>query len=171
MARQLAAAAGSSATFVVGTISPDEPDGDFDRICGRFALHHTDLAVTGPVLAGKLRASGIAAFLETMATNPLLRAARLASGHFRIPRYGTPDEHPLTSSDVRFLRATFGEARCSAPVLVFFRMLDRQLLGFRHRRISGVLGAIDDGLGRIGLTTLSYQQVIVLRRAANAAGS
>jgi len=162
-ARELVAALGLSVTFVASPISPTAPEGSFDRICGSFALHHTDLAVTGPLLASKLVPGGTAAFIETMATNPLLRFARRFVGRFGVPRYGSLDEHPLTSRDLEFLGRTFGEVSSFAPELVFMRIFDRQLLGFRHRRVSRAIAALDDSLGRLGLDALSYQQVVVLR--------
>jgi len=163
-ARQLATATGLAATFVVGTVTATEPAGSFDRVCGRFALHHTDVPETARALAGKLEPGGTGAFVETMSLNPLLRAARRLVGRFGIPRYGTPDEHPLGRSDLDVLRTAFGELRLEVPQTVFLRLLDRQLLGYRRRRVSAVLAGIDDALGRAGLGALSYHQLVIVRR-------
>lgn len=163
-ARELAAAVGSSATFVTGLVSADTPPGTFDRVCGRFALHHTDLSVTAPILAGKLAPGGRAAFLETMATNPLLAFARSLTGRFGIPRFGTVDEHPLTRADLALLDREIGRLTVTAPQLVFLRLVDRQLLQFRYPIVSRPLRAIDDTLGRLGLDWLSYQQLLVFDR-------
>jgi SAM-dependent methyltransferase len=163
-ARELSDALGFASEFVVGAVSADVPAGAFDRVCGRFALHHTDVRETAPALAAKLLPGGIAAFLETMATNPLLRFARRFTGRFGIPRYGSLDEHPLTRRDLDLLRRTFGELQAFAAEILFFRMIDRQLLKFRFRRLTTPLAALDRAIGACGLDSLSYQQVLVLRR-------
>ena len=146
------------ARFVTGTAV----EGTYDRVCGRFALHHTDVAQTAPALAGALAPGGWGAFLETM--GPLSRVRRRLTGRLGVPRYGTADEHPLVRSDLRTLRNAFGTLELHAPRVVFLRLLDRQLLRHRSALASKLLGAGDDLLGRTGLGWLSYQQVVVVGR-------
>jgi protein-L-isoaspartate O-methyltransferase len=168
-AEELARALGSNARFVVGDLGRAEPQLPiFDRILGRFALHHVDCATVAPVLAHHLVPGGVAAFLETMDANPVLRLARrYLVGRLGIPRYGTRDEHPLTHEDLEVLRNAFGGLRLDVAQLQFFRIFDRQVLQFRSPAASKLLGAIDDFLLRtVGWRSGSYHQVVVLERSA-----
>lgn len=141
-------------------------DAPFDRIAGRYALHHLDCAAAAPVLARSLAPDGKAAFVETMASNPLLRfARRYLAGRGGIPRYGTADEHPLTSEDLAVLRDAFGSVELRVAQLTFLRIFDRNVLRYRHRRAGRVLAAIDDFLlDRLGLESLSFHQVVIASR-------
>ncbi len=170
-AAELCAAVGANATFVAGEIdAPEVASVTFDRIVGRFALHHVDCEVVAPALAARLRPGGKAAFLETMDRNPLLRFARKRLvGHFGIPRYGTLDEHPLTRRDLDVLARAFGDLRLDVASMAFFHLLDRQVLRYRSRRASNLLGGLDEFLlERLHLRSWSYHQVLVLSRAAGA---
>jgi SAM-dependent methyltransferase len=170
-AAELSTAVGANATFVTGELdSPELASTTFDRVVGRFALHHVDCAVVGPALAACLRPGGKAAFLETMDTNPVLRfARRRLVGRFRIPRYGTLDEHPLTTRDVDVLARAFGDVRIDVASMAFFHLFDRQVLHYRSRRVSNLLAALDEFLlTRLHLHSWSYHQVLVLSRAAGA---
>jgi protein-L-isoaspartate O-methyltransferase len=166
-ARELCRETGAEVTFVTGPLESQQCLGTFDRIVGRFALHHVDCAAVGPPLAEHLGAGGVGAFLETMDSNPLLRLARRhLVGRFGIPRMGTLDEHPLTRADLMLLERTFGQLRLQVPLLTFFRILDRQVLGFRSRRASQMLGALDDFLlTRFHRYSWSYHQLLVLSEA------
>jgi SAM-dependent methyltransferase len=168
-AAELARAAGVDVTFVTGELGSVrlEPP-QFDGIVGRFALHHVDCAAVAPALARHLRAGGVAAFLETMDSNPVLRLARrYLVGRLGIPRYGTRDEHPLTHEDLEVLRNAFGDLRFDVAQLQFLRIFDRQVLQFRSPAASKLLGAVDDFLLRaVGWRSGSYHQVVVLERTA-----
>ncbi len=171
-AAELATALGANATFVTGELdSPELASTAFDRVVGRFALHHVDCAAVAPALAALLRPGGKAAFLETMDTNPLLRFARnRLVGRFGIPRYGTVDEHPLTRSDLDLLARSFGDLRIEVASMAFFHLFDRQVLQYRSKRVSGLLAVLDEFLlERLGLRSWSYHQVLVLSRGADAA--
>jgi ubiquinone/menaquinone biosynthesis C-methylase UbiE len=164
-AAELCREVGANATFVTGALdSPELASATFDRIVGRFALHHVDCASVAPALAARLRPGGTAAFLETMDTNPVLRLARKhLVGRFRIPRYGTLDEHPLTRRDLDVLARAFGSVRTEVASMAFFHLLDRQVLRYRSRRVSTLLSALDDFLlERLRLGSWSYHQVLVL---------
>jgi 2-polyprenyl-3-methyl-5-hydroxy-6-metoxy-1,4-benzoquinol methylase len=159
-------AVGADVTFLAGPLEAQHDLGTFDRIVGRFALHHIDVVAVAPVLAAHLRPGGVAAFVETMDSNPLLRLARRhLVGRFGIPRFGTLDEHPLTRTDIEVLKGSFGELEIRVPQLTFFRIFDRQVLRFRSTRASRVLGALDDLLlTRLHLDSWSYHQLLVLTR-------
>lgn len=159
-------AAGIDVTFVTGPLESQQDLGTFDRIVGRFALHHVDVAAIAPMLAAHLRAGGVGAFLETMDSNPLLRVARRhLIGRFGIPRFGTLDEHPLTRVDLAVLERAFGELEIRVPRMTFLRIFDRQILRHRSRLASRAIGALDDlMLGRFHLDSWSYHQLLVLRR-------
>jgi 2-polyprenyl-3-methyl-5-hydroxy-6-metoxy-1,4-benzoquinol methylase len=158
---------GRKATFVTGAAESMELPTPFDGIVGRYALHHIDCAAVAPVLAGLVTAGGRAAFLETMATNPLLNLARnRIIGRFGVVRLGTLDEHPLTTRDFAVLRDAFGDLRVELGQMRFLRIFDRQVLRYRHRRASAALGAVDDALYRLApsLKGLSFHQVLVLTK-------
>jgi SAM-dependent methyltransferase len=166
-ARELAEHTGSRAEFRAAGTGELRP-GSFDTVAGRFALHHVDVRAVAPQLASALRPGGRAAFLETMATNPVLPFLRRhVAGRFGIPRYGTTDEHPLTAADLEAIAQAFGapvELRLSE--LVFFRLFDRQVLGYRSRRASRVLDDVDDALHRLGRDRWSYHQVVTVAKPA-----
>lgn len=155
-------------TFVAQTVEEAADLGIFDAIVGRYALHHTDVAATGAALAQHLRPGGRAAFLETFATNPLLRLSRRhLVGRAGIVRLGTLDERPLEPEDMEALRTAFGAGRTLVAQMRFLRIFDRQVLRYRVRWASAVCRFIDDAIQRIpGSTRLSYQQVVVLERTA-----
>ena len=165
-AAELCRAAGVDVRFIAGAFETQTDLGAFDRIVGRFALHHVDVATVAPTLASRLRPGGVAAFIETMDSNPVLRLARRhLVGRFGIPRFGTRDEHPLTRDDLAVLERAFGELELRVPRLTFFRILDRQVFRHRSQRASRTLGALDDFLlERIGLDSWSYHQLVVVRR-------
>lgn len=172
-AAELSSALGANATFVTGDLDSRELAATtFDRVVGRFALHHVDCAAVAPALAARLPGGGKAAFLETMDTNPVLRfARRRLVGRFGIPRYGTLDEHPLTRRDLDVLARAFGDLRIEVASMAFFHLFDRQVLQYRSERASAVLGTVDEFLlERLGLRSWSYHQVLVLSRTADAAG-
>lgn len=166
-ARELCEAVGTRATFVTGELGEvDLGRQTFDRIAGRFALHHVDCARMAPVLAGYLRPGGAAAFLETMDSNPLLRVARWGLvGRLGIPRYGSEDESPLTERDLEHIRAAFGSLSIEVAQMRFLRILDRNVLGYRRPALSRLLAAADDLLLKCTRwRSGSYHQVLVCVR-------
>lgn len=164
--RELCGAIGADARFVAGSLDTvDLGTQLFDGIVGRYALHHVDCRVVAPQLAARLRPGGVAAFLETMDSNPVLRLARRhLVGRLGIPRLGTLDEQPLTAGDLAVLRHAFGDLRLDVAELAFLRIFDRQVLRYGSARVSNVLGVLDDLLLRLGWTSGSYQQVVVMTR-------
>jgi SAM-dependent methyltransferase len=174
-ASELFDALGLKATFIaedVASISSDHA-GSFDRIAGRFALHHVDSQLIGPMLVRCMDADGKAAFVETMVTNPVLRLARdRLVGRFGIPRLGTLDEQPLGGEEIAFLSSIFGTAEVRVAQLNFLRILDRQVLHYRRPWASRILGGVDDLLGRWPrLAFLSYHQVLTFASKPSPSGS
>lgn len=166
-AREFCEAVGARVTFVTGELGEvDLGRGSFDRIAGRFALHHVDCARVTPILADHLRAGGVAAFLETMDSNPILRLARRRlAGRLGIPRYGSADEHPLSRRDLEHIRAAFGSLSLDVAQMRFLRIFDRNVLGYRRPAVSRVVGALDDLLlNRARWRSGSYHQVLVCGR-------
>jgi protein-L-isoaspartate O-methyltransferase len=164
-AKELMQALGLQATFLAGSsVLRELPRAAFDRIAGRFVLHHVDCSAIAPVLATLLAANGCAAFVETCASNPLLRLARTyLVGRFGIPRYGTLDERPLQADDFETLRTVFGALRREVAEMQFLTVFDRQVLHYRHPKTSRLLKAADSFLlERLGLKSLSYHQVLIL---------
>ena len=115
----------------------------YDRLSGCYVLHHLDLTAAAPALAGSMAANGRGAFLETMATNPLLTLVRRRLvGRLGIPRYGTLDERPLTRRDLSLLSATVGRVTVAVAEMNCVKLIDRQLFKYRYPRISISLQSI-----------------------------
>lgn len=166
-ASELAGAIGAHASFIAAELgkAPFQP-ATFDGMVGRYALHHVDCATVAPALARLLKLDATGAFVETMDSNPLLRFARSRLvGRFGIPRYGTLDEHPLTSRDLEIIRRSFGDLHLAVAQMQFLRVFDRQVLGYRSRLASKALGALDDLLLSLGWRAGSYQQVVIVVRS------
>jgi protein-L-isoaspartate O-methyltransferase len=166
---ELAERTGLSVTAVTGELGAVTlADAPFDRIVGRWALHHVDCRVVGPQLAELLRPGGRAAFLETMGTNPLLSMARAhLAGRAGVAKYGTDDERPLSRGDLRVLRSAFGALELQVRQLRFLDIFDRNVLRYRWPRVSRAVMAVDQRLlDRLRRPHLSYEQVVILRRPA-----
>ncbi len=105
------------------------PDVTFDVVCGVFVLHHVNVPIAGRNILRVIRPEGCAVFLENSAANPVLMLGRQRLvGHFNIPRFGSPDEYPLTASEVRSLQLSFGSVRCHFPQMIFFRLICQRLV-------------------------------------------
>jgi ubiquinone/menaquinone biosynthesis C-methylase UbiE len=165
-AAELCETVGVKAEFLAGDLA--EVHGDlpqFDAVIGRFALHHIDVKVVAPLLAGVLRPGGRGAFLETMFTNPLFKAARRRLVGKHVPRFGTLDEQPLGRAELEVLRDAFGEMHLELARMNFLRMIDRQVFQWRKPRFTKVSEGIDDAFGRVRpLHGLSYHRIIVVRK-------
>ncbi|WP_211861308.1 class I SAM-dependent methyltransferase [Neoroseomonas soli] len=142
------------------------PDVSCDAACGLFVLHHTRLDAAAAELSRVLRPGAPAAFVETMAYNPVLSAARrLLPGRFGIEKASTDDEAPLSPAAMRRFGEVFqGSIAVEWPAVVCARMLC-YLPFLRGRFASGVLRAADRGLGMVpGMGRASYFGVVSLRR-------
>jgi SAM-dependent methyltransferase len=164
-AHEVCARLGVEADFRVASATADELGAArFDRLAGRYALHHLDVAEAAPALARLLRPGGSAAFLETVDSNPLLRIARRhLAGRLGVARLGTPEERPLAAEDFRVLAACFEGVRVEVARLSFLQLFDRQVLRYGSRRFSAALARADAAILRLtGWKNLSYHQVVVL---------
>ena len=103
-------------------------DEGFDRVVGKWILHHVDVPQAAREVRRLLRPGGHAAFFENQDRNPLLRFARRRT--MRVPhvhQVGTPDEHPLTGDDYALLARSFDWLELSYPNLYFLEALGRAL--------------------------------------------
>lgn len=78
-----------------------EPD-SFDYIFGRAIIHHLDIAQSIKQIKNVLKKDGKFAFVEPLATNPIIQFYRRLT-----PQDRTPDEHPLTSADLKLFSNEF----------------------------------------------------------------
>ena len=120
-------------------------DGAFDRVVGKWILHHVDVGRAAAEVHRLLRAGGRAAFFENQDRNPVLRFARRRLA--RLPgvhQVGTPDEHPLTAGDFELLARTFDWMELDYPNLYFLESLGRAL----GHRAMGPLQRADAALWR-----------------------
>jgi SAM-dependent methyltransferase len=161
-AREVVAALGFQGEFTVGEIDRGALAGrSFDRVTGRWALHHVDTETVPRALAELLVPGGVGSFHETMGLNPVLRFARShLMGLPGVIRFGSVDEHPLLQSDIERIRAAFGHAELKVAQLTFIRILDRNVFHHRRARARRLAGAIDDWLLAHGAASWSYHQVV-----------
>jgi SAM-dependent methyltransferase len=165
-ARELVGVLGLEADFVVGDIDDGALGGRvFDRVTGRWALHHVDTAVVPRALSERLVPGGVGAFHETMGLNPLLRFARK---HLMwlpgVVRFGSVDEHPLVASDLERIREAFGSMELRVAEMTFARILDRNVFRHRRPRARRLAAAIDDWLLARGAGSWSYHQVVCVAK-------
>lgn len=159
--RRVADRAGLDVTFCTTPIDELEAAA-YDGVIGIYALDHVDVATYAPALARRLPVGGRAAFVETMAANPVLRLARRhLVGRLGVPRSAMLDEHPLTGADVETIRAAFGSLDVGQARYQFLSMLDHQIDRGRHPQFGAWLRRVDDRLAGVpGLHDWSYWQVL-----------
>lgn len=162
-AQRLADHVGVEAQFQIADLnSRDSGLPVFDRIAGRYALHHLDIPVAVPLLAGRLAPGGKAAFIETVDSNRLLRLARTQLVHrLGLPSFSSTDEHPLTAEEMKIIERSFGELQIALAEMIVFRIFDRQVLRFRSSVGTQLCGLLDKMLYATGAYSLSYRQVLV----------
>src|SRR4051794_14579685 len=84
------------------------PDVSCDAACGLFVLHHTDLDASSREIGRVLKPGAPAAFVETLAFNPILSAARaVLTGRFGIEKASSDDEAPISRAGIARLRTGF----------------------------------------------------------------
>jgi SAM-dependent methyltransferase len=149
-------------------VAPVEQSGlmaqSFDLVIGKWILHHADVRGAATEIRRVLRPRGRALFAENSALNPLLALSRRhLAGRWGIPLYGTRDEHPLTAADFAVFCQGFPLMRLRFPDCCFFQLFDRQILKFRHRRLSRIFRGADRVTGAIPLfRRLSYHVILEL---------
>lgn len=142
------------------------PEASCDAACGLFVLHHTNLEDSARELGRVLKPGAPAAFIETLAFNPALSAARaVLAGRFGIEKASSEDEAPIGRRGLARLRARFpGRVEVEMPVTVCFRMLC-YLETLQGPRSAAALHGMDRVLGRMsGLGWLSYFGIVGMNR-------
>jgi SAM-dependent methyltransferase len=119
--------------------------GAFDRVVGKWILHHLDVPAAVGEVRRLLRPGGSAVFFENQQTNPLLRfARRRMMGLPGVHRVGTPDESPLGHAELALIKRSFDRCELSYPNMYFLeaagRALGRGMVPLR--RADGALGRI-----------------------------
>ena len=103
-------------------------DGEFDLVFARGVLHHLDLEVGISEIKRVLSADAKGLFGEPLAGNPLIQLYR-----FMTPNMRTPDEQPLSSKDIRFVRDSFK----GVTVTYFgFATLIAAIIGNKHSKLA-----------------------------------
>jgi SAM-dependent methyltransferase len=87
---------------VTGGEDIEFPDSSFDVVYGHSVLHHMNLDIATPKIVHVLKAGGVAAFLEPLDHNLLLRAFRMLTPHRR-----TPTEQPVRLDQMEHMAAQF----------------------------------------------------------------
>jgi SAM-dependent methyltransferase len=137
--------------------------GAFDRVVGKWILHHADVPAAARELARVLRPGGLAVFFENQDRNPLLRfARRRLLGVPGLLRVGTPDERPLGEDDLRALLDAFGDLELEYPSFYALEALSRALGHRAHRPLRALDGLVWRRLPR--LRPYSYHVLVKLRR-------
>jgi SAM-dependent methyltransferase len=136
----------AGARFVAGAAERTGlPDASFDRVVGKWVLHHVDVAGAARETRRLLRPGGRAAFFENQDRNPLLRLARSRLwGARRLNSVGTRDEHPLTPADLATLARSFDSLELDHPSFYCFQALSRAL----GHRLHGPLQRLDSLIWR-----------------------
>jgi SAM-dependent methyltransferase len=162
-ARELAEQVGVEVEFLAGELTADTfaPE-SFDAVAGHYALHHIDLTVIAPIFRELLVPGGRGAFVETMGLNPALSLSRkLLTGRGAVASYGSDDERPLDRADLNVIQMAIGPVELVTGEMRFLRIFDRNVLRYRHARVSKLLGSLDDLMLDAHLGRLSYHQVVV----------
>ena len=108
--------------------------GSFDRVVGKWILHHADVPEAAAEVHRLLKPGGVGVFFENQERNPALRLARRRALDLPgVQRVGTEDEHPLSRGDFALLRGLFESVDLSYPNLYLFEALSRALGHRGHR--------------------------------------
>lgn len=118
-------------------------ENSFDLVVGIAILHHLKLDEAIPELRRILRPGGVAAFVEPLYHNPLLRLARRLT-----PAGRTSDEHPLTTDDWRYFASVFDDFEHHEKefLTLFFVPLNWLLPRRAQRLMAAKLSKLDDQL-------------------------
>ena len=134
-------------------------NGAFDCVWGNAVLHHLNMERAGREIQRVLKPGGLAVFCEPWGGNPLLNWARRCLPYPGKER--TPDERPLTQSDIAMLRKVFANMEIDGHQLL---SMVRRVIG--PGLLSRALGSFDNRI----LTWLPFSQrwcryvVVTLRK-------
>ena len=145
-------------------------DGSVAAIHGQDIIHHVDPANFGSECARVLAPGGVVLMWENSDANPLLIfARRFLCGHFGIPKWSTPDEHPLSARERKAFSSFFDYAGTEYPQFLFFHYLDAKFFAYRNPVILKVCKALDAGIYKYLplFRSFSYRQLIVCRKKAS----
>jgi 2-polyprenyl-3-methyl-5-hydroxy-6-metoxy-1,4-benzoquinol methylase len=132
------------------------PDNAFDAIWGNAILHHLDLQTAAREIHRVLRPGGNAVFCEPWGGNPFLNWIRR-----RVPYPGkerTPNEAPLTRSQVEELRAIFPQVQIEG-----YQLLSMIRRGVAIRSLIEMLEAVDRRLFSLWPGGQQWCRYVVLR--------
>lgn len=133
--------------------------GSFDIAFGKGVLHHVDIESAGREIHRVLKAGGRAVFEEPVALSGLLlriRQSAPVSGLVKINKI-TPDERPLTASDIALFSSYF-----RANQVHYLQLLSRLDRFFRSARALDWLNAIDTGVMRMLPVLRRYGRLAIL---------
>lgn len=105
------------------------PSNEYDIVYGNAILHHLDLQEAIPEIARVIKPGGKALFRDVMRGNVFLDIFRFAT-----PFWRTPDEHPLTNSDLRLFNQSFSKCKVTRyilsglPYILFARVMNNVIL-------------------------------------------
>lgn len=136
--------------------------GPADFIYGSMILHHIEpFGAFAASLGSALKPGGRAFFYENSAVSNLLIWFRdHVIGKLWIPKYGDPDEFPLTPAEINLLREHF-DVEVEYPEMLFFALGSQYLL---RGRLMAPFRALDAFLyRRRWLLRYSYRQFVKLR--------
>jgi cyclopropane fatty-acyl-phospholipid synthase-like methyltransferase len=148
-------------TPIVGNAMNIEELGQFDYVFGANILHHLEpFGEFARALKRTIRVNGRAFFYENNAASDLLVWFRKkVVGKLWVPKYGDPDEFPLTRQEINVLRESF-IVNVSFPEMVFFQLASVYL--FRNR-LAAEMKAIDKFLYKRNVGVhYSYRQYVQL---------
>jgi 2-polyprenyl-3-methyl-5-hydroxy-6-metoxy-1,4-benzoquinol methylase len=143
--------------------------GPVDFIYGSMILHHIEPFDAFVAELGRLlRPGGKGFFWENNARSRLMIWFRQhVVGKLWVPKYGDPDEFPLTPAEVDMLRREFQVAQ-QYPELMFFRMASMYLL---RGRLQASFAWLDRHFYRYpALRPYSYQQCVLLTQPGERTG-
>lgn len=137
--------------------------GRFDFVYGAMILHHIEpFDGFADALAESLHPEGKAFFWENSAMSGLLIWCRQhLVGRFGIPKYGDPEEFPLTPQEVDLLRRRLS-VEVSHPEFYFVRLVSQYLL---RNCLKAQTASVDRLLHRLApLRRYSYQQDLLITK-------
>lgn len=141
-------------------------DEQFDAVFGIHLLHHTNISESIPEIYRVLKRGGKAVFVENFGFNPLLNFCRNhIVGKFGIPKYGTPNEHPLVRKDLRLINSYF-KTKIVVPDFLFMKLLACRVFGFRYKAVNLLCSFFDRCFhkGFPGIFHYSYTQLLILEK-------